>query len=61
MNKKISCNCKKTKCLKLYCECYNAGKICGGDCKCLNCSNTEEHSKLHKHKKFDKIEKNKSK
>lgn len=34
------CNCKKSKCLKLYCECFAAGKFCD-DCQCLNCQNTE--------------------
>lgn len=44
-NSKISdspkgCNCKKSKCLKLYCECFAAGKFCDG-CKCIDCHNTE--------------------
>ena len=33
------CNCKKSKCLKLYCECFAAGVFCD-DCNCQNCSNT---------------------
>lgn len=33
------CNCKKSKCLKLYCECFAAGKFCDG-CQCLDCQNT---------------------
>ena len=32
------CNCKKSKCLKLYCECYAAGVFCR-DCNCLDCLN----------------------
>lgn len=34
--KKISkgCNCKKSKCLKKYCECYNAQQACGPHCNC---------------------------
>ena len=32
------CNCKKSKCLKLYCECYAAGVFCR-DCNCVDCLN----------------------
>ena len=35
------CNCKKSKCLKLYCECYAAGVFCR-DCNCSNCLNKPE-------------------
>ena len=28
------CNCKKSYCLKKYCECYQAGLKCGENCKC---------------------------
>ena len=37
-----SCTCKKTKCLKLYCECFANGGICGPLCKCSDCHNSEE-------------------
>jgi len=37
------CNCSKSKCLKLYCECFAAGKTCGPLCKCVSCKNTTEH------------------
>lgn len=36
-----SCNCKRSQCLKLYCECFAAGGFCLPSCSCLNCSNTE--------------------
>ena len=38
------CNCKKSKCLKLYCECFARGEVCKG-CNCVGCENTgrEEH------------------
>ena len=37
--KYISCKCKSTNCLKLYCECFkNYGK-CNHTCHCLDCKN----------------------
>ena len=42
--KKTTCNCKKSKCLKLYCECFAAGGTCSKDCNCESCHNNEEHS-----------------
>lgn len=33
------CKCKKSACLKKYCECFNAGVICGSKCKCTDCLN----------------------
>lgn len=36
------CNCKKSKCLKLYCECFASGTFCQG-CSCINCYNTKVH------------------
>lgn len=39
----IGCNCKKSKCLKLYCDCFTQGKICGPECNCCGCSNTVDN------------------
>ncbi|CAM6010218.1 unnamed protein product [Sphagnum balticum] len=36
------CNCKKSKCLKLYCECFAAGIYCVGSCACRECLNKPE-------------------
>ncbi|XP_058114188.1 protein tesmin/TSO1-like CXC 5 isoform X2 [Magnolia sinica] len=36
------CNCKNSKCLKLYCECFASGIYCEG-CNCTNCHNNVEH------------------
>ncbi|CAI0384156.1 unnamed protein product [Linum tenue] len=33
------CNCKRSKCLKLYCECFAAGLYCMESCSCQGCSN----------------------
>lgn len=40
MPKKAPCNCKKSKCLKLYCECFASGGYCDESCNCVGCSNT---------------------
>ena len=36
--KKFQCRCKKSNCLKLYCDCFANGEKCIG-CNCVNCSN----------------------
>jgi hypothetical protein len=41
----IRCNCKKSRCLKLYCECFAARRMCVDDCKCVDCANCQEHAK----------------
>lgn len=35
----IRCNCKRSKCLKLYCDCLRVNKYCEG-CNCSECNNT---------------------
>ena len=37
--KPLFCNCKRTSCLKLYCECYKNGKNCTNQCACWDCKN----------------------
>lgn len=39
---KRRCNCRNSRCLKLYCECFSAGRYCDG-CNCVNCFNNREH------------------
>ena len=36
-----ACACKRSRCLKRYCECFEAGQFCADDCVCLDCENTE--------------------
>jgi len=47
------CNCKRSKCLKLYCECFSANVLCK-NCKCLDCENvkgdTDARKKAMQHK-----------
>lgn len=42
------CKCKKSKCLKLYCDCFGASAYCNGACKCLDCHNTIEFEDIRK-------------
>ncbi|NXC43765.1 MTL5 protein, partial [Penelope pileata] len=36
------CNCKRSGCLKNYCECFEAKIVCSSICKCIGCKNCEE-------------------
>lgn len=37
---KVGCKCRKSACLKKYCECYNAQVRCTKNCRCIGCKNT---------------------
>lgn len=39
------CKCTKSRCLKLYCDCFQAGQVCTASCDCISCENTKNHSK----------------
>jgi hypothetical protein len=45
-NHSMGCRCKKSECLKKYCECFEAGVFCGAKCKCAQCSNFAGSQKL---------------
>lgn len=45
VTKNICCSCKKSHCLKLYCECFISKTYCHG-CNCVNCLNTEENEEI---------------
>jgi len=48
-SRKFYCSCKKSYCIKLYCDCFASNSRCEG-CQCVNCKNTEEHiQKTHTH------------
>ncbi|RWS27252.1 protein lin-54-like protein, partial [Leptotrombidium deliense] len=36
------CNCRRSGCLKNYCECYEAKILCSDLCKCIQCKNYED-------------------
>lgn len=40
------CHCKKSACLKKYCECFQAAVACHDRCRCQDCQNTSEHRAL---------------
>ena len=42
-----SCNCKNSRCLKLYCECFASGQYCFG-CNCQACHNNPENDEMRK-------------
>ncbi|KAK2404794.1 protein tesmin/TSO1 CXC [Trifolium repens] len=50
-----SCKCKKSRCLKNYCECFAAGVYCTGPCSCQDCSNKgdNEHTVLQARRNND--------
>ncbi|CAG9326141.1 unnamed protein product [Blepharisma stoltei] len=47
------CACKRSQCLKMYCECFAANSLCA-DCDCIGCSNIpiEDETKLISHEKL---------
>jgi len=45
---KKPCNCKHSKCLKLYCECFASGDYCMDDCNCMSCLNHFESEGIRK-------------
>lgn len=44
---RVKCNCKKSRCLKLYCECFAAGEFCI-DCGCEGCANVPANEEERK-------------
>jgi len=42
------CNCRKSSCLKKYCECYHAMVYCSEKCRCEQCKNLEGNGEREK-------------
>ncbi|XWS58320.1 hypothetical protein CRYUN_Cryun08bG0023800 [Craigia yunnanensis] len=40
------CSCKRSKCLKLYCDCFAAGLYCIEPCSCQDCFNKPIHENV---------------
>lgn len=47
LKKKKNCNCRNSKCLKMYCECFQELQYCDG-CNCSNCGNVVENENARK-------------
>jgi len=56
--KKVCCNCKKSRCLKLYCDCFARGKGCTKECNCQNCLNNESNVEERKTAMLNTLERN---
>ncbi|GBG24561.1 Ubiquitin-protein ligase, putative [Hondaea fermentalgiana] len=41
----LFCSCRKSKCLKLYCDCFAASMMCSGSCTCFECRNSPQFSR----------------
>lgn len=46
------CKCSKTRCLKNYCECFNAGIGCSELCGCVGCQNDKKELKKEQVDKY---------
>jgi hypothetical protein len=46
--KRRQCNCKRSNCLKLYCECFATGIYCGPGCNCVMCYNNLTYEKARR-------------
>ncbi|KAL8254831.1 hypothetical protein R6Q59_033052 [Mikania micrantha] len=55
--KQKQCNCKHSRCLKLYCECFASGIYCDG-CNCVNCHNNVENEPARREAVENTLERN---
>lgn len=44
------CHCKKSRCVRLYCECWGAGQLCQDACRCERCDNKVRSDDTNAHK-----------
>lgn len=49
------CNCSKSQCLKLYCQCFAKGIPCSKKCQCVECNNTLENQDFVKQRRIQKL------
>ena len=56
-DKAACCNCQKSRCLKLYCDCFSLGQFCS-DCTCSDCLNRVENEEARKEAMSSILEKN---
>ncbi|KAK1377609.1 CRC domain-containing protein [Heracleum sosnowskyi] len=55
--KQKQCNCKHSRCLKLYCECFASGIYCDG-CNCVHCHNNVENEPARREAVESTLERN---
>eukprot|EP00658_Telonema_sp_P-2_P025053 TRINITY_DN20089_c0_g1_i6.p1 TRINITY_DN20089_c0_g1~~TRINITY_DN20089_c0_g1_i6.p1 ORF type:complete len:209 (-),score=31.92 TRINITY_DN20089_c0_g1_i6:103-729(-) len=46
-----ACKCRKSKCLKLYCDCFSASVLCQPECVCIDCGNVASNPQAASTKK----------
>ena len=56
----VGCNCEKSKCVKLYCECFRTNGFCSEKCKCRSCLNNSSNTGLREKIVKDTLELNPS-
>ncbi|UXI14504.1 COP9 signalosome complex subunit 4 [Sarcoptes scabiei] len=44
-SRRKACNCTRSQCLKLYCDCFANGEFCS-NCNCVSCYNNLEHEEI---------------
>jgi hypothetical protein len=43
-----NCNCRKSRCLKLYCQCFASKMTCSPSCRCVSCCNIPSMENVRK-------------
>ena len=57
-NKLSKCTCKKSFCLRLYCDCFSKKMLCGPECSCVGCYNNTTNFEFRESIMKDTVDKN---